>query len=169
MKATMKTILAVVFCFVAVSSAWAGGPAETMRDWAARAAEQSGDRSAEAVPQAGYGYYVDLMSNSSDPVNGGWVSFLVVTNWDLSVRIRVITQFIPTGGTPADIITRQHYVNPNDIAYLDANTLGFNSYGKSNWYGLVYNDTDNFFTCGVLLYHTEFGLTWIPAVYGGTL
>ena len=162
MKGSIKTYLALVFCFFAVSSAWAGGPEDTGRQWVERALQSEG-KSAEAVPQAGYLYYVDLMSNFSDPVNGGWQSLLVVTNWDLSVRIRVVTQFIPTGGTPSDIVTRDHYINPNDIAYLDPNQLGFNTYGKSNWYGLVYNDTNIFFTCGVLLYHSEFGLTWISS------
>ena len=163
MKSSIKTILALALVFFAATAAWAGGPEETGKQWIDRALQEDG-RSAEAVPQAGFLYYVDLMSNASDPVSGGWQSFLVITNWDLSVRIRVITSFIPTGGTPSDIVNREHYINPNDIVYLDANNMGFNSYGKSNWYGLVFNDTNNFYTCGVLIYHSEYGLSWIPAV-----
>ena len=160
MKKTMKTILAVAFCFLAVSSAWAGGPEETGRQWVQRSLELEG-RGAEAVPEAGMLYYVDLMSNFSDVVNGGWVSFLVLTNWDTAYRIHVFTQFIPTGGDPNDIVGRNFYINPNEIVYLNSSQLGFESFGKSNWYGLVYNDSDHYFSCGVLLYHTEFGLTWI--------
>lgn len=167
MKVLTKTALIVIFCCFIISPAWAGDSEETGRQWVERALEDG--RFAEAVPQAGLLYYVDLMSNASDPVSGGWQSFLVVTNWDLSVRIRVITSFIPADGNPSNIQNRQHFVNPNDIVYLDANQMGFNSYGKSNWYGLVFNDTNNFFSCGVLLYHSEYGMTWIPAIYGGTL
>ena len=161
MKRMFYLLVAVAFVSFLALPAWAGGPEETGRDWVNRSMENMGI-APEAVPEAGYLWYVDLMSNAGDSF-GGWTSFLVLTNWDLSTRIQVFTDFIPTGGTPNDIKRRNFYINPNDIAYLGPSQLGFNTFGNTNWYGIVYSATNHFYTVGVLLYHTEFGLTWIRA------
>ena len=167
MKKVVMTFMVVALIGLMAATAMAGGAADTARERIKAAAEmeaQGEDRFVNMVPEAGYLYYIDLMSNAVQITSGGWISFLVVTNWDFNTRIRTITSFAPTGGTPSDIVNAEHYINPNDVVYLDENDLGFRQYGATNWFGIIFSDTNNFFSCGVLLYHTEFGMTWIPAV-----
>ncbi|MBW2624485.1 MAG: hypothetical protein JRD68_16370 [Deltaproteobacteria bacterium] len=161
MKKVLFAIMAVAFIGMLAAPAWAGGPEETGRAWIERSVESG--RGPEAVPEVGWLYYIDLMSNTSDAY-GNWVSILVAGNWSLSVRIHVFTSFIPTGGTPNDIVNANFYINANDIAYLTSSDLGFNTYGQTNWFGLLWSDSNIFFTAGVLLFHSEYGLTWIPGV-----
>jgi len=158
MKKVLLAIMAVALIGLLAAPAWAGGPEETGREWIERSVEKG--IGPEAMPEVGFLYYIDLMSNASD-YYGNWVSILVVSNWSLSVRIRVFTSFIPTGGTPNDIVDRDFYINANDIAYLTAGDLGFNTFGPTNWFGLVFDTTNNWFSAGVLLFHSEYGLTWI--------
>jgi hypothetical protein len=157
MKKAILVLAAVALIgFYAVPS-WAGPAEETARQWVDRAMQDS-EISAEINPEVNMLYYVDLMSNSA-----GWASFLVVTNWSLNTRIEVYTSFVPTSGTPSDIRDRLNYVDPNAVAYLNAVNLGFASYGFTNWFGIVFGNWPSYVTCGVLLYSSEFGLTWIPA------
>jgi hypothetical protein len=158
MKKVLFVIMAVTIMGLLAAPAWAGGPEETGREWIQRSIDA--DRGPEVMPEAGYLYYIDLMSNATD-ATGGWLSFLVVGNWSLNTRIHVWTQFIPSGGTPSDIRNRDFFINPNDVLYLTAFDLGFASYGNTNWFGLIYSNTNIFYTAGVLLYHSEYGLTWI--------
>jgi len=166
MKKVILTFIVLGLIGLVAVPAWAGGPEETARERVeALAAQMQADgdiRAADIVPEAGYLYYIDLMSNASNPSSGGWTSFLVVGNWSFDVRIHLWTSFIPTGGDPTDIVTKEHFVSPNDIAYFDQFALGFSAFGATNWFGIVFSDTNIFYTANVLLYHTEFGLTWIP-------
>lgn len=111
-------------------------------------------------------YYIDLMSNADVGI-GGWQSFLVVTNWDKQAEITVRTEFSPIGRKPGDdivTITREHTIIPYDVKYLNANALGFTGYGQpTNWYGTAMAYTRNWWSVGVLLYHSEYGLAWIRA------
>ena len=147
-------LLAALMISVTAAPAMAGGPSETARALIQSAVDKG--LGPQAVPESGLLYCIDLMSNSLN-----WKSYLVVINWDPNVRIHLWTYFLPAGGTPNDVQIKDFYINAQDIEYFDPNDLGFNDFGPTNWYGIVWNDTDAFFTCGVLLYHTEFGLTWI--------
>ena len=158
MRKVLFIISAVTLIGLLAAPAWAGGPEETAREWVQRSVDSG--IGPEAMPEAGYLYYIDLMSNAVSS-SGNWVSFLVVGNWSLSTRINVFTSFIPTGGTPADIRNREFFINPNDIVYLTAVDLGFNTFGNTNWFGIIFSNTNIFYTAGVLLFHTEYGLTWI--------
>ncbi len=159
MKKTLLLITALVLIGLFAVPVWAGGPGDTAREWVERSLDSRG-LAPEAVPEAGYLYYIDLMSTGID-VNGQWVSFLVVSNWSLNTRIHVFTDFIPTNGTPNDIESRDFYINPNDVVYLTANNLGFNNFPNTNWFGVIFSDTNIFYSAGVLLFHSEYGLTWI--------
>lgn len=159
-KAILVLVVVALFGFSTVPATWAG-PAETGREWIEWAMQESPGIFAEMNPEVVAFYYIDLMSNALDAY-GGWQSFLVITNWDLSTRIRVVTSFVPTGGTPSDIVTTEHYINPNDIVYLTSRDLGFNTFGQpTNWYGIAIADTLDWWSLGVLLYHSEYGLTYI--------
>ena len=159
MKKTLIVILAVVFIGMMAAPSFAGGPADTGKQWIQKAVDKG--LGPQAVPEAGYMYYVDLMSNAIDQLGNQWGSFLVVINWDQNVRIHVFTGFIPAGGTPNDYTVRDFYINAQDVAVLTPFDLGFLDFGNTNWYGMVWNDVNVFFSCGVLLYHTEYGLTWM--------
>ena len=157
MKKAVLVMLVVAFIGFSVVAAWAGPAEDTGRKWVERAFASPNISAKGINPEVVALYYVDLMSNS-----GSWQSFLVVTNWDLDTRIRIVTSFIPTDGTPSDIITREHYISPNAVLYLDQYGMGFGS-RKTNWFGIVVADTTDYWTCGVLLYSSEYGLAWIPA------
>jgi len=137
---------------------WAG-PLETGQQWIDRAMQQNPELFTQAmVPDANYLYYIDLMSNAPN-----WASFLVVSNWSLNTRIEIYTSFIPSTGTPSDIVNRLNYINPNAVVYLNAVNLGFTSYGSTNWFGiLAAPNAPDYVSCGILLYSSEFGLTWVP-------
>lgn len=156
MKKVLFVIMAVALIGLLAAPAWAGGPEETAREWVQRSVEM--DRGPAAMPEAGYLYYIDLMSNAPE-----WTSFLVVANWSLIVRIQVFTEFIPAYGTPSDIRARNFWLNPNEIKYLNVHDLGFTTYGNTNWFGVLFSATNNWFMSGVLLFHSEYGLTWINA------
>jgi len=152
----MAVVALVGFSVVA---AWAGPAEETLAKWADELMYQNPDLLPEGItPEVNMGYYFDLMSNSP-----GWDSFLVVTNWSLNTRIQFITGFVPTGGTPSNIVYREHYVDPNQVKYLNKVSLGFTSFGTTNWFGIgIAIDPPDYISCGVLLYASEYGLTWIP-------
>ena len=160
MKKVLFVIMAVALIGLLAAPAWAGSPQETTAKERVQAFVDMGI-GPEAMPEVGLLYFIDLMSNAVS-TSGNWVSFLVVGNWSLTTRIEVFTAFIPTGGTPADIKVARFFINPNDIIYLTAFDLGFNEFGNSNWFGNIWSDTNIYFSVGVLLFHTEFGLTWIP-------
>jgi len=156
MKKALFAIMAVALIGMLAAPAWAGGPEETGRAWIERSVESG--RGPEAMPEAGYLYYIDLISNAPS-----WTSYLVVANWSLLTRIRVFTSFVPDTGTPDDIKDASFWIEPNGIKYLGATDLGFTTYGNTNWFGVIFNANNNWFMAGVLLYHSEYGLTWIDA------
>jgi len=107
-----------------------------------------------AVPQAYYQYIVDLFSNY---YSGSWESVLVVTNPSQTTRIFVNTAFIPSGGVNA--ITNTYAIDPNRVVYFQASDLGL---GDQNYWGFVWNTTNNIFFCSVLLFNTRLGgISWI--------
>jgi hypothetical protein len=155
-------LLLAVFALIGFYAlpSWAGPAEDTGRQWIERMAQQDPQLFSEGiVPEVGFLFYIDLMSNASK-----WASFLVVTNWSMDTRIEIYTSFIPTNGTPSNIVNRLNYVMPNAVAYLDQVALGFTSWGATNWFGIVgTNDITSWVSCGVLLYSSEYGLTWITA------
>jgi len=166
MKTKLKTIMIILLVSLFAMPVWAGGAVETARERVAWAAEMGGLDPETAVPEAGLLYFVDLMSNFVESSSNQWISYLVLGNWSLNTRIEINTAFIPTGGTPNDIVARRTFINPNDIVYLGASQLGFNSFRPgigSNWFVNVWNTTNTYFSAGVLLFNTEYGLTYIPS------
>lgn len=165
MKKVILTFIVLGLIGLLAAPAWAAGPEETGRERVeaviAQMEAQGDQRFADFVPLDGYLYYIDLMSNAGGGTGSGWMSFLVIGNWSFSVRIQLGTSFIPTGGTPADIVNRTFFIDPNDIVYLDQYDLGFNTFGSTNWFGITFTATNDFYTAGVLLYHSDFGLTFI--------
>jgi hypothetical protein len=160
MKKAVLVMLVVAFIGFSVEAAWAGPAEETLRQWAEQMQAQGPEFFPEGIiPQVNMGYYYDLLSNAP-----GWASFLVVTNWSLNTRIQFNTAFVPTTGTPANITQRTHFIDPNEVAYLDQYALGFNSFGTTNWFGIgVALSPPSWVSSGILLYSADFGLTWVPA------
>ena len=157
-KAILVLAVFALIGFYSVPS-WAGPAEETGLQWVERAMQQNPELFPEGmVPNANYLWYVDLMSNAPN-----WASYLIVTNWSLNTRIQFYTTFIPTNGTPSNIINKLIYIDPNKVVYLNANNLGFTSWGSTNWFGIVYAPgAPSWVSTGVLLYSSEFGLTWVP-------
>jgi hypothetical protein len=157
MKRAILVLVAIAFIgFCMVPDSWAGPAEETGRQLVEQAMLDYPGFFVGVNPEVVAWYYLDLMSNF-----GGWQSFLVITNWDLERRIRILTRFIPTDGTPSDIVSAEHYIGPNAVAYLTSRDLGFSAWGQTNWFGYAIADTATYWGCGVLLYHSEYGLTWI--------
>jgi len=159
MKKVLMVLLAVALISALVVPVCSADPRSCAEKWIERAID-NGKISAEAVPEVWQIYYVDLMSNASAQ---GWFSFLVIVNWDVSSRIQIQTQFIPTGGDPFDMQQADFFIDPNETAVMSGNQLGFNNFGQANWFGIVWGDVVDWWTVGVLLYNSEYGMTWIPA------
>jgi len=157
MKKLLMVILAVALISMLAAPVSASDPRETAQQWIDRSVE-NGSRSPEAVPEVWEAYFVDFMSNVT---NSGWNSYLVIVNWDILSQIHVWTEFIPTGGDPNDIQATDFWIGPNDIAVRTTNQLDFNLFGQSNWFGILTADVTQFWTVGVLLYNSEYGMTWI--------
>jgi len=160
MKKAIVVLVAVAFIGLSAAAAWAGPAEETLSQWAEQMQAQDPGLFPEGiVPQVNLGYYYDLMSNAPN-----WASFLVVTNWSLNTRIQFNTAFVPTSGTPVDIKNRTHFIDPNEVIYLDQYALGFNTFGQTNWFGIgVALSPPSWVSSGILLYSADFGLTWVPA------
>jgi hypothetical protein len=147
-----------VFFMVLAFAVFLTGPvwaADNPRPAATKLYEDLAERHGQSMPQATYYYYlVDLVTNA---YSYGFSTVFVLTNYNMTSRIRVQGFVIPKGAMPGSEVFVDIWLNPYEVRYVD---LG-NYLGNENGWALLRSNTD--FGCGALIFNSTdvMGMTWI--------